>query len=295
MLVSDETANGPSPDPRWRIIYNRRLEFEASESFRLLRARGIEPILIKGWAVARKYPPENPRFYDDVDLAVSAEDYQEAKAVLSSPEAGKLGIDLHNELRHLDTRSWRELFDDSVVVDLHGSPVRVLSEEDHLRILAVHWLSDGGIRKHRLWDIYYSLAGPTAEFSWDRCLGVVSERRQGWVIASVALAHKYLGLSIEGFPFAEKARRPPKWLTKTVEREWKWDTPYLSLHLCIYEPRELFRQVRRRLPPNPIQATINREGELWKGSRIPYQLGNIADRALPSLKGILHMLKPRKQ
>ncbi|HMQ03996.1 MAG TPA: nucleotidyltransferase family protein [Pyrinomonadaceae bacterium] len=293
--MSDDHDIEPVTDTRWRQIYNRRLEFEATEATRMLRSAGIEPILIKGWAAARKYPPAAPRFYDDVDLAVAEREYAGAKAVLSSQEADKFGIDLHRELRHLDTRSWAELFADSQVVDLNGSPIRILSEEDNLRILSVHWLSDGGIRRHRLWDIYYAVANRGPDFDWDRCLRVVSERRQGWIEAAIGIAHKYLGLSIEELPFEDRAKNLPLWLTKTVEREWNRKSPYRSLHLCLTEPKELLNQIRRRIPPNPIQSTINREGDIWEGSRLPYQFGSFSDRIFPSLRGIVHMLNPRKR
>ncbi len=288
-----DPANESTDDTRWRQIYNRRLEFEATEAFRLLRSRGIEPILIKGWVAARKYPADQPRFYDDIDLAVESKRFDEAKAVLASPEAAKLGIDLHRELRHLDTRPWPDLFNDSIEADLNGSYIRILSEEDNLRVLSVHWLSDGGVRKNRLWDIYHAVASRSGSFDWDKCLKVVSDRRQGWVIAAVALAHKYFGLSIEGLPFEQKARQVPAWLTATLEREWSSGVPYRSLHLCLNDPKELLRQIRKRIPPNPVQATINREGDLWEGSRIPYQIGSFTDRMIPSLKGISQMLGRR--
>ncbi len=273
-------------DSRWRLLFIKKLEVEVVEAFRLFRRAGVEPILIKGWAAARNYPDDKPRFYSDVDLAVSAADFEIAKRLLNTEDGSKIGVDLHCELRHLDTKAWDEVFKDSQEVDLAGTNIRVPSAEDHLRILAIHWLTDGGAPKDRLWDIYYAVQNRHAEFDWDLCLSSVSEVRQQWIIAAIGLAHKYLGLEIGDLPFAAEAKDLPAWLISALEKEWESSVPLKSLHTCLNDPKELFRQIKKRIPPNPIEATIEMDGRFDNRSRLKYQFGSILKRIRPSIKGI---------
>jgi hypothetical protein len=46
------------------------LEQGAERVFKALRGAGIEPVLVKGWAVARLYPEVGLRPYSDVDICV---------------------------------------------------------------------------------------------------------------------------------------------------------------------------------------------------------------------------------
>lgn len=256
------------------------------DAFRYLRGNGIEPILVKGWAAARNYPPEVPRFYDDIDLAVPADDFDSARSHLGAGDGPKLGVDLHRELRHLDTKPWAELFADSQLVELDGYQIRIPAAEDHLRVLAVHWLNDGGERKDRLWDIYYAVANRPADFDWDKCFGKISGPRRGWILAAIGLTHRYLGLPIDDIPFADEAKRLPPWLSRRVEYEWRSGVRLVPLANCLRNPAALVRQLRKRLPPNPLQATIEMEGNIFDGPRFIYQLGSIKNRCLPSVRAL---------
>jgi len=161
------------------------------------------------------------------------------------------------------------LFADCQEINVDGESVRIPSDEDHLRILAVHWLNDGGVRKERLWDIYYAVANRRESFDWEKCFGCVSDVRRRWIISAIGLAHKYLELDLTGLPFADEAKDLPGWLIKTVEGEWRNGVRLRSLHTCLREPRELFRQIRKRLPPNAVEATIEMEGQFENGWRLP--------------------------
>ena len=273
-------------DSRWQLLYIKKLEVEIVDAFNLLRGGGIEPILIKGWAAARNYPDPSERFFSDIDLAVSDQDFAKAKQLLQSEAGRKIGIDLHQELRHLDTKVWEEIFDDSQEVDLSGTKIRIPSDEDHLRIMAVHWLTDGGANKARLWDIFYAVQNRQPDFDWERCLKSVSEVRQQWIITTIGLAHKYLNLEIDDLTFAARAKDIPAWLILALEREWESGVPLKSLHTCLNDPKEFFTQVKKRLPPNPIEATIEMEGSFDNKSRLKYQFGSILKRIGPSIKGI---------
>ena len=206
--------------------------------------------------------------------------------MLSSESGNRIAVDLHNELRHLDTKDWGAILDDSKLVDLGGEKIRIPCDEDHLRIVAVHWLTDGGANKSRLWDIFYAVQNRPSNFDWDRCLNSVSEVRQQWIIATIGLAHRYLDLEIGDLPFADRAKDLPKWLIPALEKEWESGVPLKSLHTCLNNPKEFFIQVKKRIPPNPIEATIEMEGSFDNKSRLKYQFGSIIKRIRPSIKGI---------
>lgn len=280
---------------RWSRLYAGKLELETVAAFRYLREKEIEPLLIKGWAAARNYPDDSPRFYTDVDISVSAADFEKAKGLLSLPEASKIAVDLHRELKRLDQRPWLDVLADSVEVELHGYTVRIPSAEDHLRIMAVHWLNDGGEQKQRLLDIYYAVQNRPPDFDWDRCLNTVSGVRRGWVVAAIGLTHRYFGLDISDLPMAEEAANLPEWLCRTVEKEWNSAVRLRSLHTCLHDPKEFLRQLRKRIPPNPLQATIEQEGDIWARSRVGYQIGSMKDRFLPSMKGLFDMVRLRSK
>jgi hypothetical protein len=295
MLSSVRATSDSQPDSRWQRLFARQLEVRMTNAFRYFRSRDIEPILIKGWAAARNYPEENSRYYDDIDLAVSKNDFEKARFALVSGEGPKLSVDLHLELRHLDTKPWESIVADSQLVELDGYRVRIPCAEDHLRILAVHWLNDGGQRKDRLWDIYYAIANRPDDFDWDKCFNEVSERRRAWILAAIGLTYHYLELPIDDLPFAEEAKDLPPWLIKTVESEWESATPLVPLVVCLRDPAQFLRQVRKRLPPNPLEATIEMEGDIRNGVRLKYQLGSMRKRFLPSVRGLAAVLRARSR
>src|SRR5688572_14729936 len=94
---------------RWYLLKKKQTEVLILNTFRRLRHENIEPILIKGWAAARNYPNDKPRFSIDVDLAVAAADFEMAKTLLATPDYSLTGVDLHRELRHLDPVEWPTL------------------------------------------------------------------------------------------------------------------------------------------------------------------------------------------
>ena len=272
---------------RWYLLRKKRIEDHILSSIAAFRAEGIEPILIKGWAAARNYPPSRPRFFGDIDLAVSAADFGPALNIIEQPDSAASGIDLHRELRHLDTLDWDTLFSRSELVPLSDQMIRILAPEDHLRVMCVHWLTNGGESKERLWDIVYAVRNRPAAFDWDRCLSNVSDNRRGWIIATIGLAHRYLDLEIDDLPFADDARRLPAWLTRCVEKEWTQGIVMRSLHVSLKDPKALIRQIRKRIPPNPIQATVDCEGKFDNASRIGYQIRDVFIRLVPSVKRVV--------
>ncbi|MBK9165613.1 MAG: nucleotidyltransferase family protein [Acidobacteria bacterium] len=249
-------------------------------------------VLIKGESAARFYPSGHFRYYSDFDIVVD----EYFSRSLSSADRMLLrtaNIDLHFGLRHLDSLPWENFLERCEETNVRGDRIRLPCPEDHLRIMAVHWLTDGGEYKERLWDIYYAVANRPAEFDWNKCLDVVSPTRRKWVITTIGLAHKYLGLEIDDLPFAEEAKQIPQWIIDTVEREWARDLRLIPLRVSYRDPKKLVQQIRKRLPPNPITATIDMEGEFDDRSRVWYQLGSIAKRIPPGVKRFVDLAKAR--
>ena len=280
-------------EQRWYLLTLKKAEGMIASAFRGLRAHGIEPVLIKGLAAARNYPDCVPRFFGDIDLAVSREDHPRALELVADEKSGVGGVDLHRELRHLDSLDWATLLERSETIPVEGEPIRILSPEDHLRVLCVHWLTDGGEDKDRLWDIFYAVQNRPQSFDWGKCLDVVGPNRRGWVIATIGLAHKYLGLEIDDLPFAQEARRLPTWLTRSIERSWSENITLRPLHTALDDIRTLLTQVRKRIPPNPIQATIDCEGAFDDGSRVGYQIRDVFIRLWPSIPRVVPALFKR--
>lgn len=268
----------------WNALQARKMESVSARSFNFFRSRGLRPILIKGFSIARFYPDSEPRSYKDVDLAFDPQDYRKALEIRSTEEGARLAVDLHKEFRHLDTRPWDEAFDDSECVDINGVQVSVPCAEDNLRMVCTHWLNDGGESKERLRDIYYAVKNRPATFDWDKCLRAVAANRRTWIVTAILLAAKYLDLDIDDLPHEIVKSSLPAWVTRTVEKEWRSGRPSLELSLSLDSPSGFFTQLRKRIPPNPIQATIENEGDLVNGNRLRYQLQSMSRRAIPSLK-----------
>ena len=272
----------------WKLLQKQVQEQRIEKVFDIFRAHGFEPILIKGWAAARNYPQPWLRLSVDIDIAVSPSDYLECQKMLRRQTIA--GVDLHNGLRHLDTVLWDNLFEHSQLVKLNGTDVRILCPEDHFRILCVHWLTDGGVSKDRLWDFVYAIENRPPDFDWERCLNTVSETRREWMFCTIGLAVKYVGLNIENTPFDNMVKQLPKWIIRTVEKEWKSKVRLKPLQYCLNNRQEFFQQIHKRLPPNPIQATIEMEGKFNDQPRIFYQCGSLLLRLKPSLERIFRTL-----
>ncbi len=270
------------PD-RWGLIKNKASEARACLAFTLFREKGIEPILIKGLAAARFYPEGVFRDAVDMDIAVSTADFDSAKDVVVSEAAKDLAIDLHQELRHLDTVDWKDLVANSHLISFNGQTIRVLRPEDNLRIQCIHWLTDGGSNKDRLWDIHYAVANRPPDFDWDRFLNVVAQKRRRWLVCTIGLAHRYLGLDLTGTPVERDAKNIPAWLIKAVEKEWSSETPLWPLYSSLHDSKLFFAQIKKRIPPNPITATVLVNGSFDAKTRFFYQIGTAFARLGPAI------------
>lgn len=285
MKAFDDRKN----DFYWKLLERRAQEKRIERIFRALNAAGIESLLIKGWAAARNYPQPFERLSVDVDAAVKPSDFQKSEKLLKEKQIN--GFDLHEGLRHLDKLDWEDLYAAAETVEIGGAPVKIPCAEDHLRILCVHWLGDGGANRERLWDIYYAVENRPARFDWTRCLDAAGEKRRKWIVCTIALTEKYLGLDLSGTPLAAETKRLPAWLIETVEREWRRGVRLKPLQNCLRNRAELLEQIKLRIPPNPIQATVDVEGAFDDRFRLPHQMGSILKRIIPSISRIRRALR----
>lgn len=234
-----------------------------------LRDADVEPILVKGWAIGRFYPDPPMRPSGDLDLCVREADFGAARQALS--RAVDLPVDLHRGFATLDEESERLLFHRSTLVDCHGSPVRVLAPEDHLRVLCTHMLRHGVSRPLWLCDVALALESRPASFDWARCLGP-RRRVAEWVTCAIGLAHRLLGARIDDTPLRVSATRLPPWLVPTVLRQWgRQHRALRPLADHRGHPLRLLAETAAHWP-NGVQATVALRQSPGVGSPLPYQI-----------------------
>lgn len=247
--------------------------------FRIMRAAGIEPILLKGWAIARLYPQSALRPYGDIDLFVRQQDSDTAKRVIESEAARGCWVDLHLRIDELADTPAEDLFARSQLFKCGDEQVRVLGDEDHFGLLAIHLLKHGAWRPTWLCDLGLLLESMPDDFDWDLCLG--KKRRANWILSAVGLAHELVGAKITNERIASRASQIPAWLPRRVLKEW--ETPFAGdqppmnhrapMLSYLRHPHGLFADLVRRWP-NPILATVSVNGKFNRLPRFPYQIAN---------------------
>jgi len=252
------------------------LEAKIPAAFERLRARGVEPLLGKGWAVARLYPRPGLRPYGDIDLYVRPEDERAARAALDETGREALPVDLHCGLAELDDRRFGEVFARSQVVRLGGSDVRVFGLEDHLRVLALHLLRHGAWRPAWLCDLALVVEIHAHDLDWG-CFTSGDARRTDAAACALRLAHELLGADLAGAPTPIRERTLPRWLVPAILRQWgdaRFEPHGTRTPMAteLRRPRGLLRALRARWP-NPVEATVGRRG-LFNNDlpRLPFQI-----------------------
>jgi hypothetical protein len=295
MQETNQEIEEKENDRRWLILRAKLCEESLKSAFRLFRQHAVEPILIKGWAAAREYPEKYERVFSDIDLCVAPNEFRRSLEIISTEEGKKLNIDLHCGLRHLDTVGWDDLFVNSQIVSLDEECIRVLCPEDHLRILCVHWLTDGGAYKERLLDIFYLLQNNLESFDWDLCFSRIDQNRRDWIIKTIAMVKRFYALDVSKMPFAEELDSVPKWFIKELEREWASERRLTDIFAVWRDRKAFWIQLKKRLHPNAIQATVFMEGKFDESPRIYYQAGSFFKRFKPSVRKALWLLRTNLQ
>ncbi len=199
------------------VLESIRWEEHIRRIIPLLRASGVEPVLIKGWASARPYAEPALRPATDIDLCVRPDQMTAAQAVVKSSGLPVL-IDLHAGIPDLPDRQWDEVVQRSWLVPLGDADVRILGPEDHLRLLCFHFVRHSGCRPIWLCDIAAAVEALPDGFDWDYLLAGNS-RLSDWVRCVVGLAGRLLDARLPR-PARAWMQRVPAWLEHTVL--WRW-------------------------------------------------------------------------
>ncbi|HEX7140819.1 MAG TPA: nucleotidyltransferase family protein [Vicinamibacterales bacterium] len=239
------------------------------------RAHGIEPLIGKGWSVAtRFYRDPALRPSSDIDLFVAAKDYGAAIQIGRRRATGLTAVDLHCQCEELSDRPWRSIVEKRIELRANETTVSVFSDEQHLRLLTLHFAKHAGFRALWLCDVAALVERQRATLDWDEILRG-KRWRSSWVLGVVALARDLLGADVSGTP-AERLRLP-RWAAPAVLHEW--ETPFrwpagrppalaaISSGGVVSAAREL-----RARWPSPIEASFYFGGALNGVPRLPYEL-----------------------
>jgi hypothetical protein len=247
--------------------------------FRVLQKAGVDAILAKGWAAAGMYADRALRPFGDIDICVRPYQAKLARDVLTSPEAAECWVDLHTGFSEINERSFDDLLSRSTSIQLAQAEVRTLGLEDHVALLATHFLKHGGWRPLWLCDIGAALEFVPPTFDWKLCLGS-NPTKARWISCAFGLAELLLGARVPASASFSRTDLPP-WLVMNVRKAWA--NPYARFQPPMSHPmpvRELIKHPSRWIEglrerwPNPIIATVSVNGEFNNRPRLPYQMAN---------------------
>lgn len=266
-------------DNALRASRERRIIKEIVELFAQAKIRSM---LLKGWALARLYPNSGTRAIGDIDLCIAPEDRKRAFEILN--DAGLTdAVDMEHLEFMLSGDGYDSVFERSVVQDMDGVAVRVLSPEDSLRLVCVHFLQHGGWRPLWLCDVAVSIENRPANFDWSRCLGA-DPIKADWVVSVLALAGTLLDASIVDTPAVEKRRRIPGWLVESVLEKWgtlsidQARNGYFPAFGSPLKPISFVRAINQRWRDD-IRATVMGGGGFDESTRLPLKLKWVLKRA----------------
>lgn len=256
-------------------------EHSVVDIFQRARARQVEPILFKGWAIARLYPDVALRPYGDIDLWVRPEEIESLSAAL--PPDNQYCVEPHATFYRDFERSFDEVMRDSQLVRLGDESIRLPSAEDHLRFVCLHFLHHGGWRPLWLCDVALMIESRPNNFDWDKCLRG-SRKYADWVICVIGLANQLLGANISGTPAEKRAQSLPRWISEAALSQWGKGSGMSraeNLSVAFAERPAGPRQVSQALSEhwrNPIQASVEMNAGFNDWPRIAFQIGAAVSR-----------------
>ncbi|MEW6129416.1 MAG: nucleotidyltransferase family protein [Acidobacteriota bacterium] len=278
-FVHSETAMELKQAYRRQALDAARRELDIQQVFSLLRNEGIEPLLVKGWAVARLYPSKGLRpIGGDMDLIIQPKHLASMKTFLQQPDNRKYCLDLtHEEIFDWSEADFEDAFIHAQSVRLGETEVRVMGWEDHLRYLCQHLLRHGVWRPLWLCDVAVMLENRPSPIDWQRCLGK-NRHIADWVLGVMRLAYELLGADVSDSP-AEN-QKLPHWFLSTVLTHWCQPTtaehrPPELIAVTLRHPRRLPQALRARWP-DAISASFRMRAPFNEWPRLPFQLANYA-------------------
>ena len=255
-------------------------DLEITDIFNRANAVNIEPILFKGWALARLYPDAGLRPYGDIDLWVRPDELDRLYRALPSGNDHVYCVEPHISFYPQFERSFDEVMNKSRFIPLNDVKVRVPCDEDHLRFICLHFLFHGGWRPLWLCDVALMVESTGPGFDWDRCLRG-SRKYADWIACVIGLAHRLLGAQVDGTPVAKRAKSLPGWLTEAVLTQWAKgpgmsfaETLSFSLPRRLLKPTALARSLREHWR-NPIQASVEMNASFSDTPRGLLQFGSL--------------------
>lgn len=252
---------------------------------RALQDDGINPLLVKGWSLARLYPELALRPIGDVDLFLHPDEYALADSLVRSLNS-KIPVDLHaisharKNTTQLDGATLEELNARCQRVPLGDVTVRILAPEDQLRLVCLHFLRHGAWRPLWLCDIAVALETRPTDFDWKLVLG--KNPQADWIACALGAAHQLLGARVEDTPAATRSQNLPRWLIPTILARWENPNPRLydypePISSAWRSPSKLARAPIQRWR-DPIRATVRMGGAFDESPRFFYQLTDFLSR-----------------
>lgn len=266
----------------------------------LFAAAGMEPMVIKGWAIARYYSRPHLRPFGDFDLCAPPGCHQKAVEILerhiapdlrgrsqhrvsnkfqiTTPANLSATVDLHPSLHKFRLPSLAAIYDRSIRVEVNGHVVRTPCLEDHIRLAALHFLNHGGWRPLWLVDIAAMLDHVADDFDWDMCLGQDPETRR-WICCVLELSGVLLGARLERVPSQHRIEALPQWIVKTVLHEWRMPLAGRHVHTPMAtvstNPKLLGRAIAERWP-NALRVVYERNGTPDEPYPLRHQLASFS-------------------
>ncbi len=256
-----------------QLSHNMACQREIAQAVTRLREEGIEPVLVKGLAISRMYPPPLVRPAGDIDLVVRYEAFARSAQLLAGLNNNSFtaGFDLKHPA------NWDECPNDdfwnrTLQIEVDGVLVTTLGAEDQLKMMCIHFLKHEGMRPIWLTDIALAVESRPPEFDWSLLLESGDVERT-WIAATIALAHQLVGLRVNDLPVMVRAKSQPSWLVRLVFRRWhdpKVSSSGATVRL-MQNPLSVWSILADHWP-GPLVATVFCRAAINSVPRLPWQV-----------------------